>query len=61
VFGYALGENVSAATGAAAAAVAAGGVLAMLTDSLMPFAFTKGGDQAGIWTVAGFAITLAMV
>jgi ZIP family zinc transporter len=61
VFGYVLGENVSAATGAGAAAVAAGGVLAMLTDSLMPFAFEKGGDQAGVWTVVGFAVTLAMV
>ena len=61
VFGYVLGENVSAATGAWAAAIAAGGVIAMLTDSLMPFAFKKGGDQAGVWTVVGFALTLAMV
>lgn len=61
VFGYVLGENVSAATGAAAAVVAAGGVLAMLTDSLMPFAFAKGGDNAGIRTVVGFTVTLAMV
>ena len=61
VLGYVIGENVSSATGGVAAAVAAGGVLAMLTDSLMPFAFKKGGDQAGIWTVVGFAVTLAMV
>ena len=61
VFGHVLGENVSAATGAAAAAVAAGGVLSMLTVSSMPFALEKGGDQTGIWTVVGFAVTLAMV
>ena len=61
VLGYVIGENVSSATGGVAAAVAAGGVLAMLTDSLMPFAFKKGGDLAGVWTVIGFAVTLAMV
>jgi hypothetical protein len=31
----------------------------MLTDSLMPYAFTKGGAQAGVWTVVGFAASLA--
>ena len=59
--GYLIGENFSNATGAAAAAVAAGGVLAMLTDSLMPFAFNKGGRMAGLWTVVGFAGTLLLI
>jgi ZIP family zinc transporter len=42
-----------------AAAFAAGGLLAMLTDSLMPFALERGGTWAGIWTVVGFGASLA--
>jgi zinc transporter, ZIP family len=46
-------------TGNELAALAAGGLLAMLTDSLMPFAFEHGGDSAGFWTVVGFALAVA--
>jgi zinc transporter, ZIP family len=42
-----------------AAAFAAGGLLAMLTDSLMPYAFDRGGTYAGVWTVVGFAASMA--
>lgn len=56
--GYLLGGALGA-SGARAAAIAAGGLLAMLTDSLMPYAMQKGGDQAGIWTVVGFVASLA--
>jgi ZIP family zinc transporter len=56
--GYLLGSSLGA-TGDRAAALAAGGLLAMLTDSLMPYAMQKGGSQAGIWTVIGFAASLA--
>jgi ZIP family zinc transporter len=56
--GY-LGGELVGATGARPAAIAAGGLLAMLTDSLMPYAFVKGGAQAGVWTVVGFAAALA--
>jgi ZIP family zinc transporter len=56
--GYWVGSSFGA-TGDIAAAIAAGGLLAMLTDSLMPYAFTKGGAQAGVWTVVGFAASLA--
>jgi ZIP family zinc transporter len=45
-------------TGDAAAAFAAGGLLAMLTNSLMPFAFSRGGNLAGLWTVIGFALAV---
>jgi len=58
-----LGYLVGAALGVSgdrAAALAAGGLLAMLTDSLMPYAFQKGGARAGVWTVVGFAVSLAM-
>jgi ZIP family zinc transporter len=47
------------ATGSRAAALAAGGLLAMLTNSLMPFAFERGGSLAGVFTVVGFALSLA--
>jgi len=56
--GYLMGVEWGA-TGARAAALAAGGLLAVLTDSLMPYAVKKGGAQAGIWTVVGFAASLA--
>lgn len=46
-------------TGGRAAAFAAGGLLAMLTDSLMPYAFDRGGSWAGVWTVVGFAASMA--
>ena len=56
--GYLVGEALGV-TGDRAAALAAGGLLTMLTDSLMPYAFAKGGAQAGVWTVVGFAAALA--
>jgi ZIP family zinc transporter len=56
--GYFLGTALGA-DGDRAAALAAGGLLAMLTNSLMPYAFNKAGAQAGVWTVVGFAVTLA--
>jgi len=55
--GY-LGGTAIGASGDRAAAIAAGGLLAMLTDSLMPYAMQKGGSQAGVWTVVGFAAAL---
>ncbi len=51
--------DATGATGGRAAAFAAGGLLAMMTNSLMPFAFERGGSLAGIATVVGFAISLA--
>jgi hypothetical protein len=50
VLGYAIVSIDAAATAARAAAVAAGGLLAMLTDSLMPFGLEHGGRLAGVWT-----------
>jgi zinc transporter, ZIP family len=57
--GYLLTQLDPALTGDRMAALAAGGLIAMLTNSLMPFAFERGGAQAGIWTVVGFAIAVA--
>lgn len=44
--------------GEALAALAAGGLLAMLTNSLMPFAYEHGGELAGLATVVGFCLSL---
>jgi ZIP family zinc transporter len=52
--GYLLGAT-GYMTGDRMAAFAAGGLLAMLTNSLMPFAFEHGGSGAGFGTVVGFA------
>jgi ZIP family zinc transporter len=55
--GFLLG-SIGHATGDRMSALAAGGLLAMLTDSLMPFAFTRGGRYAGFWTVVGYALAI---
>jgi ZIP family zinc transporter len=57
--GAGLATAIPGITGNELAALAAGGLLAMMTDSLMPFAFEHGGDQAGFWTVVGFALAVA--
>jgi ZIP family zinc transporter len=56
--GYAVAE-ATGASGDRVAAFAAGGLLAMLTDSLIPYAFERAKLQAGIWVVVGFAVALA--
>lgn len=45
--------------GAGAAAFGAGGLIAMLTDSLIPFSYQRAGAAAGVWAVVGFALALA--
>jgi len=59
-FGWGAATVTSDANGQRAAAIAIGGVLAMLTDSLMPFSFERAKDWAGVFTVIGFAASLAM-
>lgn len=54
-----LATDVSAAVqGDRAAAIAAGGLLAMLTNSLMPFSFERGGSLAGAATAVGFCLSV---
>jgi zinc transporter, ZIP family len=55
-FGYLGTQASSQVLGDRAAAVAAGGLLAMLTNSLMPFAFERGGALAGAATAVGFLL-----
>lgn len=57
--GFLAADVTGAATGDRMAALAAGGLLAMLTNSLMPFAFERAGAIAGAATVVGFCASLA--
>jgi ZIP family zinc transporter len=56
VLGFAIGAHGGA--GDRAAGLAAGGVLAMLTNSLMPFSYERGGRLTGLWTVVGFVLAI---
>ena len=56
--GFLLADQTGAATGDRMAALAAGGLLAMLTNSLMPFAYERAGSLAGVATVVGFCVSL---
>ena len=59
VMGYFVGTHVSGVTGARMAAFAAGGILAMLSNSLIPFAHERS-KSAGLWTVVGFCVSFAL-
>ena len=56
--GYLATTFTSDVQGGRAAALAAGGLLAMLTNSLMPFAFERGRSLAGAATAVGFCLSL---
>jgi len=56
--GYALANSFSAINGDRMAALAAGGLLSMIADSMMPFAVERGGKYVAIAVVAGFCLPL---
>ena len=56
--GYLAVDLNSDVSGMRLAALAAGGLLAMLTNSLVPFAYERGGQIAGVATVVGFCVSL---
>lgn len=58
--GYTLAQFLPDATGAAIDAFAAGALLVMLTDSMIPESFEHGGKEAGLFLVLGFGVALAM-
>ena len=58
--GYAAVNLNASAVGDRASAFAIGGVLAMLTDSLMPFSYERAKGWAGVWVVVGFIASIAM-
>jgi zinc transporter, ZIP family len=51
-------DLLGAVQGERAAALAAGGLLAMLTNSLIPFSFERGGSLAGAATALGFCLSV---
>jgi zinc transporter, ZIP family len=56
--GYVATNLAPGVNGDRAAALAAGGLLAMLTNSLMPFAFERGKTLAGVATAIGFCLSV---
>jgi ZIP family zinc transporter len=58
--GYGLLEDASADTVAVIQAFAAGALLTMLADTMMPTAFTYGGRAVGLLTTAGFALAFGL-
>jgi len=60
VAGYALADGVSGEAKATIDGFAAGALLVMLTDSMIPDAREKAGRAAGLATVLGFAIAAAL-
>jgi len=57
--GFAFASALGDVGGARIAAFTIGGLIAMLTTSLIPFAYEKGKLAAGMWAVVGFGLTLA--
>jgi zinc transporter, ZIP family len=60
VVGYAIADNVSGNVNAAVDGFAAGALLVMLIDSMIPEAVRKGGDISGLVTVLGFAVAAGL-
>lgn len=60
VAGYALLSGLSAGLTSAILALAAGGILAMLADTMFPEAFEHGGPAVALATAVGFACALSL-
>jgi zinc transporter, ZIP family len=60
LIGWGVATIDPSATGDRASALAIGGVLAMLTNSLMPFSYERGKVWAGVFAVVGFIASVAM-
>jgi ZIP family zinc transporter len=58
--GFALLDPASGRTGALVQAFAAGALLAMIADTLLPEAYAVEGPVTGLLVVAGFALALAL-
>lgn len=60
ILGWELLDDIGTDGGAFVTAFAAGAVLVMLADTLMPEAFELGGREAGLLTALGFALGFAL-
>jgi len=56
--GYFLASSFSGVNGDRMAAIAAAGLLSMIANSMMPFAYERGGELAGVAVVVGFCLPL---
>ena len=54
------GDAFDGASGAFADSFAAGALLVMLTDSMIPDSFEQGGKESGLFLTLGFAVALAL-
>jgi ZIP family zinc transporter len=61
VLGWLAFDNIEGLDSSFLLAFAAGGVLVMLADTMMPEAFLLGGRTAGLATTLGFALAFAVV
>jgi len=59
--GYGLGQLLTGASGAFVDAYAAGALLVMLTDSMIPEALDDGGKETGLALVLGFGAAVSMM
>jgi zinc transporter, ZIP family len=59
--GYGLAQMLPGIEGAMADAFAAGALLVMLTDSMIPESFEHGGSETGLWLTFGFSVALALM
>ena len=60
VLGFVLLDGASANVVAAVQAFAAGAIITMLVDTMIPEATKTGGDKTGLATVLGFAVALLL-
>jgi ZIP family zinc transporter len=60
LLGFAVFSRLGAEVIAATTAVAAGAILAMLADTMIPEAFEEAHDFAGLITVAGFLVAFVL-
>jgi len=58
--GYWIAQLIPGANGAVVDAFAAGALLVMLTDSMIPESFEHGGRETGLFLVIGFSLAVAM-
>jgi ZIP family zinc transporter len=61
VLGYEIATLLPGANGAVVDAFAAGALLVMLTDSMIPESFEHGGKETGLFLVVGFSVAVAMM
>lgn len=60
IIGYAAAQLLPGASGALFDAFAAGALLVMLADSMIPESFEHGGSETGLALTLGFGLALAM-